>query len=119
MSPSLLSQLFSRKYSGSVPAQNNPGQHPKQNKKSQASKQQSVSKSVSHNVGETRGRSESVDKQDSRGRPRNENNRGRRRSVKPRNGNGTTVAAPTQGKKQNLPESPSSKNGQTNTQTND
>ena len=117
LSPSILSQSFQRDSSSSAPIQNiNQGTVPKSNRTPQYTKQ-SVSRPVSQSVDETRDRSESVGRQDSRGRPRNVNNRGRSRSVKPRD-NSTTSAAKGQQKKQNDKQtlSSSSTNEQINNQ---
>ena len=100
LSPSILSQSFQRDSSSSAPIQNiNQGTIPKSKQTPQYTKQ-SVSRPVNQSVDETRDRSESVGRQDSRVRPRNVNNRGRSRSVKPRD-NSTTSAAKGQQKKQN------------------
>ena len=118
LSPSILSQSFQRNYSSSNSAQNNPGQITI-SKQTQQNTKQHVSRPVSHSVDETRDRSESVGRQDSRGRPRNVNNRGRSRSVKPRDNSTTGVAAKAQQKIQKEQQNAPSTNEPLNSQNKD
>lgn len=117
LSPSILSQSFQRNNFNSNQIQNNPGQISKQ-KQTQQNTKQHVSRPVSHSADETRDRSESMGRHDSRGRPRNVNNRGRSRSVKPRDNN-TSSAAKAQQNEQNDQQSAYFTNEHTNTQNKD
>ena len=105
-SPSILSQSFHSNSASSNPTQNNPEQNSKQNQVPQNIKQH-VSRPVSHSLDATRDRSESMGRHDSRGKPRNVNNRGRSRSVKPRDKKTTTTTGVAR----------TQQNSQTNNQT--
>ena len=97
-SPSIFSQSFHSNSASANPTQNN-----QEHNSSQNQVPQNTFRPVSHSLDTTRDRSESVGRHDSRGKPRNVNNRGRSRSVRPRDKNttNTTGAARTQQNSQN------------------
>ena len=90
-------KIIARTYRKGLQTGENAKKKKKKKKKKKSSRRAPV---VSHSDDGTRDRSESVGRHDSRGRPRNVNNRSRSRSVKPRD-KSTTGAAKAQQNKQN------------------